>query len=226
MTKSKSKILAEERERKRKAEQMSQALEWCEEHKAGAKACLKANPQLNGDWSSTGLVTVSALQHRLSKRTVDGGPSASRLLTDVEERQLAEWCRDHDEHGEGIKTRTEVCEKIQEILKLRRRANRRGGRKHAKLGRAASNVVFHARVSDQWFLGFYARHGDIIKDRTPQEVDQKRQDTCNEDIIDLHFEGTAGLRRELIAAGIMDDGGNISDPRRVINIDEIPQMAD
>lgn len=61
----------------------------------------------------------------------------------------------------------------------------------------------------------------------PRQVEAKRAAAASEDTLREHFDSVTGLRAELIEAGIMDpDRGEIGDPRRICNCDEMPQFID
>lgn len=47
-----------------------------------------------------------------------------------------------------------------------------------------------------------------------------------EAVVERHFHGAYGLLAERKDSKVADEDGNISDPRRIIQLDELPQFAD
>ena len=61
-----------------------------------------------------------------------------------------------------------------------------------------------------------------MKDFAPENLGQSRARACNKLAMHEHL---TDLRAELVDCGILNpDDGSISDPRRIINMDEIPQV--
>ena len=221
MPKSKSAVAKAASKRAAKDKEYQEAMDYCKEKGVGARQCLRDKPYLSV--KKGGLVNPTTLDSRLRNKKK---PDHRAILTDVEDDDLATWCQQFAEFGDCARNRTQINEQVVKILKLRRKANRAGGRLHVKLSKAAIRVLGGKRVDNDWFLRFFARHPTVINNRTPQETDQKRQDTCTEEIIDQHFEGVLGLRNELLDAGILTPEGSIVDARRIINLDEISQFVD
>jgi len=215
-------------EKKLKAAQYAEAEDWCRKHNKGAAKCLAANPHLDSRMRRRGLVKKSTLEDRLKGRVMTGHEYASRtILTELEESELVQWlvaCN----LGRAGKTMADIGHKVREILLVRHARNHLGGRASIPFTAEAKKILTGMGFPSQsWFSRFFAAHGNLIERKVAQKVDGKRAAAANEETVDEHFNGVWGLRAELIDAGIMDPSTfEITDPRRVLNLDECPQFID
>ena len=122
-------------------------------------------------------------------------------------------------------SKVQMGEKVQQILQARKKQNKKGGRKHIHFSSAAVWVLEGESLSQSWYTRFFTNHKELDFGTT-QDMDAGRAQNANDEICNEHFEGDAGLRAELIAAGIMDEHGVIAAPRRILNRDEKPQFVD
>eukprot|EP00968_Pinguiococcus_pyrenoidosus_P020480 scaffold2410_cov435-Pinguiococcus_pyrenoidosus.AAC.1 len=146
------------------------------------------------------------------------------LLTYLEELQLVRWINAQALACDA-RTRTQITAKVREILKLRRRNNRRGGRRSQRLGKKALRVITGEPLGQSFFTRLFAAHRETIKWVRPDAEDLKRSLAANEDVVQAHFRGKYGVLNALEQAGILVNG-RIEDPRRVLNCDESPQFVD
>ena len=220
MPKSIDKLRAEHQKPVARDEEYQKAINWCQTEKKGAKACVKHNTQ----WKK---INVKALQRKISqKKKSKASENSSMTLTPMEEKELVTWINDCALSQAG-KYREQIAEKVREILKMRHKMNKRGGRLNVPLSKPAARVVLGGVVTKDWFNHFFARNMDKIKWYVPQHIDTQRAASNTEEAVEAHFEGIYGLRQELIETGIMDpQTGVIADPRCVLNRDELPQFID
>ena len=197
MTRKFSELVAEGKEAKERYEQYEKALAWCKNEEKGARSCLSAHPE----WT---LMTRSGLQDRLEGKIINGEESAHKyVLTFLEERELVQWLNACAKQRSG-KYREEIAAKVLDILKARRKQNKKGGVKHVPFSKSAGKVLVGGELSKDWFHGFFSRHDGEIKWAVPGNMDMKRAASNTEEAVEAHFEGQFGLRAELIDAGIMD----------------------
>ena len=112
-------------------QQYEEAIKWCKDNHRKEKAALAHGR--DGRWN---LVTVSGLKHRLTGEITNGEEYADRrILTLIEEVQLAKWLRGMNRSGEP-QDRDQTRLKIVEILEHRQRT--RGS------GRCAHTLPIHA----------------------------------------------------------------------------------
>lgn len=77
----------------------------------------------------------------------------------------------------------------------------------------------------KWFREFYSTYHDIAHETLATRECRDRAAKQNEEVVQNHFYGHAGLQEELMDAGIMDAEGRI-DPWRMWWLDECPNMID
>lgn len=176
-------------------------------------------------------ITPKGVNDRLDRVVVNGMEySDRRILTVKEEQELADWVDRCNRAGEP-QDRDQQRVQIRQILRVRRAANRRGGRQCHPLSRSAVDILrFPDRnlPDDQWFRRFYAAHPHV-KEKKRQKCEKERAKAHSEETITDHFYGTAGLEQELIAAGMMDPTTRViiaGMEKRLINRDETPQFFD
>ena len=114
----------------------------------------------------------------------------------MEEKELVTWINDCALSQAG-KYREQIAEKVREILKMRHKMNKRGGRLNVPLSKPAARVVLGGVVTKDWFNHFFARNMDKIKWYVPQHIDTQRAASNTEEAVEAHFEGRYGLRQEL-----------------------------
>ena len=137
MTKSIDKLRAEHQKRVARDEEYQKAINWCQTEKKGAKACVKDNTQ----WRK---LNVKTLQRKLSqKKKSKVSENSSMTLTPMEEKELVTWINDCALSQAG-KYREQIAEKVREILKMRHKMNKRGGRLNVPLSKPAARVVLGA----------------------------------------------------------------------------------
>lgn len=106
---------------------------------------------------------------------------------------------------------------------------RRGGRnvEGKELSHHALALLSTKELSKHWFNTFFADNPDL-KHCRPKSISHKRQKKYTEATVDRHFNGRAGLQRELNDAGILEEDGTIQQQnvKRVCNRDETPQFMD
>jgi hypothetical protein len=158
----------------------------------------------------------------------------NQVLTNAERLALAEWilaCAD----GQQPKTRSQVSDKVREVLKTRHASNKkkqwRGG--SIKLNRAELAIVRgvvdpqRAKTFFERFYPWCRAKGVKIEEGPERSQDVARAVKMTEEVVQRHFHGEFGLEAELIDAGVMDPATKvIADPRRVLNGDETPQPVD
>lgn len=129
------------------------ALAWCRANGKGAVACLKANP----DFAKK--VKVGALNYRL-KQLGQKKANLKAVLTPKEESDLVDWLIASSLARNG-KSMKEITIKVQDILKVRRAQNKRGGRAHVPFSKAALKIVAGGVPSDKWFPRFFSTLGRL-----------------------------------------------------------------
>ncbi len=218
----KTKAAAEDRAQRQqeKREQYKEAEEFCAREGVGSRACITANPHLN-------LINHASLQERLTGKVVTGAEySKACILTKLENDQLVQYLIDQNAARNG-QSFAQIADKVQDILKVHQARNRLGGRGKIALSPEASSIASGASLpSKSWFLRFFAKNKDRLSPKVPHAMEAKRAAVANEETVEEHFNGVYGLIAELKAAGIMDEEGVISDPRRILNRDETGQFVD
>jgi hypothetical protein len=212
------------RARVRAEEEYERGVAWCIRQDKGSRACIKALVLEN--------VKRSEMQRRVTKTRQKGAYrrfdfiDKRRLLTLDEEGEFAVWLGECA-RGHSAKFRPEQMKKILEILQLRKQSNRRGGRQSVPLSTAAKQALETNAVNPAFFRRFFKEH-DELKEKVPRAEDAKRAAAACDETVETHFEAKAGIRNELLDAGIMQPSGVIleKDKPRVINVDEMPQFAD
>jgi hypothetical protein len=208
-----------QRARRTAFDQYEQAISWC-----GAGGCGAYKAFNSGKWPA---ISLKGLRDRLSGDVVNGEEHADkRILTMLEEVQLARWLKKENKAIKG-KTRDEQREKIQEFLKLRKKANWKGGRKKPPpLSTLAKTVLGDSNLPcDRWFVRFFATHEDIVVEKKQHRESLDRGKKHTEAVVDNHFFSPAGLKAEMEDAGVMDSDGLI-DEWRLGWLDEAPQFID
>ena len=221
MTRTTDEELAYQRAKRAAFDQYEQAISWCGTGGCGAYKAINT-----GNWPA---ISLKGLRDRLAGVVVNGEEHADkRILTMLEEVQLAKWLKEENKAIKG-KTRDEQREKIQEVLKLRKKANRLGGRKKPPpLSTVALNVLADQGATlpaDSWFVRFFATHEDIVVEKKQHRESLDRGKKHTEAVVDNHFFSPAGLKTEMEAAGVMDSAGLI-DEWRLGWLDEAPQFID
>ena len=172
----KAEDLADHRER------VAEAVAWCGANRRGARA---AETHFKKIWGE-GVVTYNMIQpiltrlNKKSKAVVAARDHHLQLLTNDERLKVGAWiiqCAD----GQKPKDRTEVSEKIIEILKARARANReKGYGKGTVLNepeKAAAKSLPGHKLTKTFFTNFYAwlrAHGVGIDEGVDRSQDAKR----------------------------------------------------
>ena len=101
--------------------QYEEAIKWCKDNKRKEKAALAHDR--DGRWD---LITLKGLRKRLTGEVTNGKEYADRrILTVIEEVQLAKWLRGMNRSGEP-QDRDQTRLKIVEILEHRKRTRGRG----------------------------------------------------------------------------------------------------
>jgi hypothetical protein len=185
-------------------EQYEEAIAWCKSGAGGAKKAYST-----GQWD---LITVSGLLRRLKPPeaggVVNGEEYADRsILTMQEERQLAAWLKAENKVLKG-KTRDEQRTKIVEILRHRKRQNKRGGRARVPVSNAATAVIDDAGInlpSNEWFVSFFARWEDVVTEKRQKRENLDRMKKHNETVVTNHFTGRSksGLQHKRSESGSM-----------------------
>lgn len=200
----------------------NELLDYCRENSVGAKAALKANPEL-GEIKG---VNYQGLERRLVGTVKNGEEhDGNRILTDLEETDLVDFLVLSNLGRDG-KNVEEIGVLVQSILKVRRAQNRRGGRAFVPFSGPALKIVMGDMPSQSFYRGFFARHHEALSKKVNQPVEAHRARVSNDATVEEHFEGCWGLRAELQDAGIMADDGTILDASRILNRDETPQFID
>jgi hypothetical protein len=100
------------------------------------------------------------------------------------------------------------------------RANGPGGRVYTRPSRQGVIAARKGRAGFKWRHAFAGRAG--LKDFAAEDLGQSRARACNEHAMHEHL---TDLRAELIDCKIMNpENSSIIDCRRIINMDEIPQV--
>jgi hypothetical protein len=138
-------------------------------------------------------------------------------LTDAEELDVSiEMVR--AAHDRNPRTWASMEEVVAETIA--NRANGPEGRAITATSRQGAIAARKGRAGFKWRHGFAGRNG--LKDFAAEDLGQSRARACNEHAMNEHL---TDLRLELIDCGIMDpEDSSIIDSRRVINMDEIPQV--
>ena len=95
------------------------------------------------------------------------------IVTPMEEKELVTWINDCALSQAG-EYREQIAEKVREILKMRHKMNKRGGRLNVPLFKASARIVLEGFVTKDWFDHFFARNMDKIKWHVPQYIDTQR----------------------------------------------------
>jgi hypothetical protein len=138
-------------------------------------------------------------------------------LTDAEELDVAiEMVRAaHDRNPRTWRAMEEVVAET-----ISNRSNGPGGRVFVRPGRQGGICARKGRAGFKWRHAFAGRVG--MKDFAAEDLGQSRARACNEHAMKEHL---TDLRAELIDCGIMTaENSCIVDCRRIINMDEIPQV--
>ena len=221
MTLSTDAKIAAARQQRRQYEQYEEALAYCQAEQCGATKAVNTQR-----WD---LVTLSGLRYRLNGTVVNGCSHPElRILTVSEELQFARWLEQENRAIKG-KNRDEQRQKIVEILSLRRAANKRGGRARVALSQPALGVLANdgfTLPSDDWFVRFFAVYEDIVVEKKQHRESLDRGKKHNETVVENHFFSPAGLKAELLDAGVMNADTGFIDEWRMGWLDEAPNFID
>jgi len=211
-------------------EQLTQAVNWCRLNGKGYKACL-SHAKKEKKWP---LVKVDSLKRRLKGIVKNGRENEARqVLTIDEEEQLITWMVQSNREHNG-KTEPDVKAKVIEILMHRRhqlitmrKNNKAGGRNYIKLSSVAKNILKKQKVGGKLLKRLKRKYQDRLDTKNTEKVTTRRAEKNNDEVVDRHFNGEAGLEKTLLKLGIMDPvTKRIQSPERVLNKDETPQMID
>ena len=138
-------------------------------------------------------------------------------LTDAEELDVSiEMVR--ASHDRNPRTWRSIEEVVAETIA--NRPNGPGGRAYTMPSRQGAMVARSGRAGYKWRHAFAGRTG--LKDFAAEDLGQSRARACNEHAMNEHL---TDLNAELIDCGIMKaEDSSIIDSRRIINMDEIPQV--
>lgn len=182
MTKSKGAQADSHLEHVEREEEDEKAIGWCEAEGKGPKACIKKDPQ----WRN---ISLSGLKRRISSKVVPVKSNSTKtMLNSLEESELVSWISACGMRRSG-KYRDEIALEVKEILKVRHKQIKRGGRLFQPLSPCATRILTGGSVSKEWFLGFFVRHADRTKLFVPQQMDTKRAASNTEKAVKEHFEG-------------------------------------
>jgi hypothetical protein len=139
-------------------------------------------------------------------------------LTDAEEHDVAvEMVK--CAHARNPRTWRSMEEVVAETIS--NRANGPAGRAFTRPTIQGAKAARNGRCGFKWRHSFIGRNN--MKDFAPEDLGQSRARACNEFAMQEHLQD---LRAELIDCGIMVsvEEPRITDNRRIINMDEIPQV--
>jgi hypothetical protein len=197
----------------------TEAVEYCKEFACGAKAYCKQFP-------NAGLSVDRLHRYLRGKTSITDKHADKTVLTHDEEVTLAEWLAASAANHCG-KTRAEARLMVVEILTARQKYRQSvRQRKGTALSAAARKVLASggSLPSDKWWQSYYARHGHLVQERTGEVVNSARAARANNNTVEEHFFDVRGLEPALLLHGIMDPvTKRITDPRRLLNLDETPQ---
>ena len=138
-------------------------------------------------------------------------------LTDAEEMDVSiEMVK--SAHARNPRTWKSIEEVVAETIA--NRPNGPGGRVFTRPTKQGAICARKGRAGFKWRHSFTGRTG--MQDFLPEDLGQSRARACNEHAMNEHL---TDLRAELIDAGIItEEDSSIVDCRRIINMDEIPQV--
>mmetsp|Transcript_40357 Transcript_40357/g.91425 ORF Transcript_40357/g.91425 Transcript_40357/m.91425 type:complete len:630 (-) Transcript_40357:276-2165(-) len=150
------------------------------------------------------------------------------ILTDTEKNKLCVWIEKSADNLNGASPQ-EISDRVIKILRARQAHNRAPSTPSAQRVPLTSKEECllsepNAHVSKRWLQRFYALFIDRIEPKQERTQEAKRTKKQCEATVQRHFYGEFGLDAELKDASIMDSEGIISDPRRIIQLDELPQF--
>ena len=194
--------------------QLKEAVAWCNETgKKGYAASHRLND--DGEWFWP-LVTEGSCKRRLAGDVDNDHPWSSRsVLTPAEETDLVATCKELNAHGQGI-DREQLGKMVYDSLLLRETLN--AGRDFTPLSHNAKQILESGQVGQGFFSRFFADHPDIAEKRAAAE-EILRAKWMTREVSQTHF---AKLRATLERVGLLDERGQITDPRRILNSDECP----
>lgn len=197
------------------------AVAWCREHKKRGWECVK-----QPEYAELNAQTINRWND--ANKQQDGRSTAQGILLPYELKDLRQWLV-KSANNKNPATYKEITDKIVRILLVRKGMIRKGGRTVAgkELSHHALALLASKQLSDKWFCTFFADNPDLKHSR-PKSISHKRQKKYTEKTVDRHFNGRAGLKRELEDAGILEGDGTIlqQNVKRVCNRDETPQFLD
>ena len=194
--------------------QLRDAVEWCHENnKRGYAAWNRKDDEGQKFWP---LVSEGSCNRRLNGEVDFDHPFAAHsVLTPDEETDIVATCKELNAHGQGI-GRKQLGKFVLDSLLLRATLNE--GRAHTLLSHNARQIVEAGEVGQGFFNRFFADHPDIAEKRAAAE-EILRAKWMTREVSASHF---GALTATLQKAGLLDDRGKITDPRRVLNSDECP----
>ena len=200
---------------------LAEAVAYCGEHDCrGRKACKQEQFKGKLNWWQIDYVLDRPVVVR----------NKYDVLTTTELDRLKEWMRACEAKNNPAKD-PDIRGKVREFLVARALFNRKHhGRKNLEyLTGPEWDIV--KRKSDQlpshtWMLrNLYS--DPTLKPKKAKAQDAKRAGKQREEVLAKHFDGETGLYAELIDAGNMDaETRELLDPRRYINLDEMPEFLD
>jgi hypothetical protein len=186
-------------------------------HNVGAKKACTAM-----QWEHVKPTTLDSRRSGASKASMHG--AQMKILTLAEEEQLCIWIKVQALNAGGA-NRQAVERKVIEIVKLRQATQKAagitGGRKFVALSPPARAALSAEHLGPKWVKQLYNRHPTILKERAPNSQDAGRQLAANESTVEVHFNGDYGVVGTLTHHKIMNDNGEITDKRRVVNRREL-----
>ena len=199
-----------------RCQQFKEAIAWCRSFdtpKGGYAGSHRLDDDGGWYWP---LVTEGSLNRRLKGQVDNEHPfSAHSVLTPQEDSDLVETCKELNEHGQGI-DREQLGKMVYDSIFLRSTLN--AGRDYAPLSANARAILDAGEVGLRFFTHFFADHPDLTEKR-PSSEEILRAKWMTRAVSASHFEK---LKATLNRAGLLDDDGKITDPRRVLNSDECP----
>lgn len=167
-----------------------------------------------------------AIRYRLKRSQ----RSERAILTDIEKERLYTWLKKSADKGAVIGEKA-LGDKILQMLTARLKRNRaaKHGAGCVRLSNTEANLLRdNKHPSHTWLTNFKAHaaiHGIDFKVARPK--DAKRHKKQTEAVVEKHFRGEFGLEAELLATNNLDPvTKEIIDPRRLLNMDEMPQFLD
>eukprot|EP00049_Salpingoeca_infusionum_P001118 m.45351 g.45351 ORF g.45351 m.45351 type:complete len:724 (+) comp10876_c0_seq1:236-2407(+) len=212
---SKRRLIQRAEEKEAKDARLNNAAAWCRAHNKRA-----------ADAAKEGLIQMSqerTLRNMLSGRRKLVEQKQTRILTDLEETELVEWCIFQNESLQQPVRVKDLSFQVKLILALREEVNQDESTLHCKvaLNPAAQRILHDDKsVSNSFCRSFLARHRNILAFEKESGIEEQRARWATRGVWRKHYRDLKHVLKL-----IKGEDGRIF-PNQLANLDEWPSTID